>query len=176
MRSAKPLRVLCRSTAKELKKADAEVNRVYHSTVKRLQADDAALLRKAQRAWLAYRDAQCEVERALWGGGTGGPAAWMSCKVELTRQRTAEIENTYKNQQTQGRVEKRKKRAPAWDRGPRRHVSIAGVVFTPALGVIHPSFPLRGRWERSVKSDQQAPSPSLVSLHISSFETRPRVL
>jgi uncharacterized protein YecT (DUF1311 family) len=120
MRSAKPLRVLCRSTAKELKKADAEVNRVYHSTVKRLQADDAALLRKAQRAWLAYRDAQCEAERALWGGGTGGPAAWMSCKVELTRQRTAEIENTYKNQQTQGRVEKRKKGAPAWDRGPQK--------------------------------------------------------
>jgi len=34
--------------------------------------------------------------------------------------------------------------------GPRRRVSIAGVVFTPARGVIHPSFPLRGRWERSV--------------------------
>src|SRR6266571_9573888 len=58
--------------------------------------------------------------------------------------------------------------------GPRRRVSIAGVVFTPARGVIHPSFPLRGRWERSVKSDKQAPSPSLVSLHISSFETRPQ--
>jgi len=60
--------------------------------------------------------------------------------------------------------------------GPGRRVSIAGVVFTPARGVIHPSFPLRGRWERSVKSDKQAPSPSLVSLHISSFETRPRGL
>src|SRR5712692_7971014 len=57
---------------------------------------------------------------------------------------------------------------------PRRRVSIAGVVFTPARGVIHPSFPLRGRWERSVKSDKQAPSPSLASSHISSFETRPR--
>jgi uncharacterized protein YecT (DUF1311 family) len=84
--------------AKELKKADAEVNRIYHSTLKKLQPDDAAFLRKAQRAWLAYRDAQCEAEHALWGGGTGGPAAWMSCKVELARQRAAEIENTYKNQ------------------------------------------------------------------------------
>jgi len=45
--------------------------------------------------------------------------------------------------------------------GPVRRVSIAGVVFTPARGVIHPSFPLRGRWERSAKNNKQAPSPSL---------------
>lgn len=83
--------------AKELKKAEVEVNRVYQLTVKKLQPDDAALLRKAQRAWLAYRDAQCEAEHALLGGGTGGPAAWISCKLELTRQRTAEIQNTYEN-------------------------------------------------------------------------------
>jgi uncharacterized protein YecT (DUF1311 family) len=84
--------------AKELRKADAEVNRVYRLTVKKLQPDDAAFLRKAQRAWLAYRDAQCEAEHALWGGGTGGPAARMSCSLELTRKRAAEIQNTYKNQ------------------------------------------------------------------------------
>jgi hypothetical protein len=59
--------------------------------------------------------------------------------------------------------------------GPGGRVSIAGVVFTPARGVIHPSFPLRGRWVRSAKSDKQAPSPSLVSLRISSSETRPRI-
>src|SRR6266481_6840712 len=69
-----------------------------------------------------------------------------------------------------------KKGPPLGIGGPRRRVSIAGVVFTPARGVIHPSFPLRGRWERSVKSDKQAPSPSLVSSHISSFETRLRHL
>src|SRR5260370_1043327 len=45
--------------------------------------------------------------------------------------------------------------------GPRRRVSIAGVVFTPARGVIHPSFPLRGRWERAVKSGKQTPSSRL---------------
>src|SRR5712692_1861338 len=54
-----------------------------------------------------------------------------------------------------------KKGAPLGIGGPRRRVSIAGVVFTPARGVIHPSFPLRGRWERIVKSDKQAPSPRL---------------
>ncbi|HEY6269994.1 MAG TPA: lysozyme inhibitor LprI family protein [Candidatus Acidoferrum sp.] len=84
--------------AKELKKAEAEVNKIYQLSVKKLEPDDAALLRKAQRAWLAYRDAQCEAEHALWGGGTGGPAALMSCRVELTRQRVAEIQNIYEKQ------------------------------------------------------------------------------
>ena len=83
--------------AKELKKAEAEVNKIYQLTIKKLQPEDVALLRKAQRAWLAYRDAQCEAEHALCGGGTGGPAAWMSCKVELTHQRVAEIQSTYEN-------------------------------------------------------------------------------
>jgi hypothetical protein len=38
-------------------------------------------------------------------------------------------------------------------------------------GVIHPSFPLRGRWERIAKSGEQAPSPSLASLLNPSCET-----
>ena len=38
-----------------------------------------------------------------------------------------------------------KSRAPAWEQGPRKARLIAGVVVTPARGVIHPSFPLRGR-------------------------------
>src|SRR6266851_2102557 len=58
---------------------------------------------------------------------------------------------------------------------PGRRVSIAGVVFTPTRGVIHPSFPLRGRWERTLKSGEQAPSPSLVTLLDSSLETRQRL-
>jgi hypothetical protein len=68
--------------------------------------------------------------------------------------------------------ERKKMGPPLGIGGPVRRVSIAGVVFTPARGVIHPSFPLRGRWERSAKSDKQAPSPSLIPFYISSFETR----
>ena len=81
----------------ELKKATTELNRVYRSTLKKLEPTDAVLLRKAQATWAAYRDAQCEAEYALWGGGTGGPAAMMSCKLELTQERTKEIQNTYLN-------------------------------------------------------------------------------
>jgi hypothetical protein len=55
---------------------------------------------------------------------------------------------------------------------PEKARSIVSVVFTPTRGVIHPSFPLRGRWERSAKNDEQAPSPSLTALYISSCKTR----
>src|SRR5215813_9006387 len=72
--------------------------------------------------------------------------------------------------------EGQKNGAPAWDREPRRTRFIVSVVFTPTRGVIHPSFPLRGRWERSVENRKQAPSPSLAIPAESSFETRPHRL
>ena len=65
---------------------------------------------------------------------------------------------------SQIKIAHQKNRGPAWDRGPWKARSVAGVVFTPARGVIHPSFPLRGRWERPLKSTKQAPSPSLATL------------
>jgi uncharacterized protein YecT (DUF1311 family) len=60
--------------AKELKKADVEFNSVYRSIVDKLQPDDTVRLRKAPRAWLGYRNAQCEAEHAPWGGGHGRPS------------------------------------------------------------------------------------------------------
>jgi hypothetical protein len=48
--------------------------------------------------------------------------------------------------------------------------SVAGVVLRQR-GVIHPSFPLGDRWQRIIKSDKQAPSPSLASLHHSPYGT-----
>jgi len=56
--------------------------------------------------------------------------------------------------------------------GPEKARSIVSVVFTPTRGVIHPSFPLRGRWERTAKNDEQVPSPSLAAFYISSCKTR----
>ena len=56
-------------------------------------------------------------------------------------------------------------------RAPSDAFPFVSVVFTPTRGVIHPSFPLRGRWERTLKSGEQAPSPSLITLLDSSSET-----
>jgi hypothetical protein len=51
------------------------------------------------------------------------------------------------------------KEGPRLGSGASESAFRVGVVFTPTLGVIHPSFPLRGRRDRIAKSGEQAPSP-----------------
>ena len=80
---------------REYKKADAELNRIYKLAFTGLDEKATENLRKAQRAWMVYRDAQCDAEYAKWGGGSGGPAAHLSCLLRLTRLRTRELHKTY---------------------------------------------------------------------------------
>lgn len=42
------------------KKSDAELNRVYQESLKKLNPELAALLEKAPRAWLTYRDTRAK--------------------------------------------------------------------------------------------------------------------
>jgi uncharacterized protein YecT (DUF1311 family) len=77
------------------KKADAELNHTYKLAFKGLNAKAAENLKKAQRAWIIYRDAQCNAEYAKWDGGSGGPAAHLDCLYRLTKLRTAELHKTY---------------------------------------------------------------------------------
>ena len=64
--------------------------------------------------------------------------------------------NVYKSG---GRLSGKKVGLPLGTGSPEKARSIVSVVFTPTRGVIHPSFPLRGRWERFAKNGEQAPSP-----------------
>ncbi len=48
-------------------------------------------LLKAQRAWIDYRDGQCDAEEAAVQGGTMAPTIYSSCMAELTRKRTLEL-------------------------------------------------------------------------------------
>ena len=48
-------------------------------------------LLKAQRAWIDYRDGQCEAEGAQFAGGSIRPLITISCKTTLTRKRTEEL-------------------------------------------------------------------------------------
>jgi uncharacterized protein YecT (DUF1311 family) len=82
----------------EYKKADAELNRIYKIAFKGLDPKEADNLKKAQRAWIIYRDAQCDAEYAKWEGGSGGPSAHLGCLVRLTRLRTRELHKTYRFQ------------------------------------------------------------------------------
>lgn len=45
----------------------------------------------AQRAWLAYRDAQCQSEGYTFRGGSMEPFMVATCRTRLTKQRTEEL-------------------------------------------------------------------------------------
>jgi uncharacterized protein YecT (DUF1311 family) len=84
---------------------DARLNAAYGALMERHRAGDAQVkaeglevapvsdaLRDMQRAWIAYRDASCDYERAQWAGGTGGGPAMAGCLLHHTGVRALELE------------------------------------------------------------------------------------
>ena len=47
----------------------------------------------AQRAWIAFRDAECQLQAASMLGGSGEGLAGGMCLYELTRQRIGQLDN-----------------------------------------------------------------------------------
>lgn len=84
-----------RCLAAELADADAELNRYYAAAVARLaregQHDVVAWLRGSERAWIAYRDAECGAVWRYWRRGTIRGAFSIRCRTRLTQARTSEI-------------------------------------------------------------------------------------
>jgi uncharacterized protein YecT (DUF1311 family) len=89
-----------------LKAADAELNRVYQAAMRSIDKADhlnaeqrkgwKAALQKAQRQWIAFRDADCgEPVGYEWFGGTGMGAAVLGCKLTKTEARIAELRQRY---------------------------------------------------------------------------------
>lgn len=74
--------------------ADADLNAAYRRVLGRLQHDAGVtkLLTGAQRAWLAFRDAECTFASVGEQGGTIYPVALAECRTELTRARTRRLD------------------------------------------------------------------------------------
>ena len=82
--------------SKQYKDADAELNRVYKIVMSALDDDEQkSLLRKAQLAWLQYRDANAEYQADLYRGGSIAPQIKLQCLADMTKARTAELKLTY---------------------------------------------------------------------------------
>ncbi|MEW7008537.1 MULTISPECIES: lysozyme inhibitor LprI family protein [unclassified Lentilitoribacter] len=75
----------------QLNLADGELNRIYKAL--RSDQDDEAneLLKAAQRAWIAYRDAECARVADTARGGTLAGVLDLSCHVDMTKARTEEL-------------------------------------------------------------------------------------
>lgn len=91
--------------ARELDYWDARLNATYRALMERHRVTDvetreyapsapslAEALRAMQRAWVPYRDAACDYERAQWSGGTGGSPATAGCLMHLTGRQALELE------------------------------------------------------------------------------------
>jgi uncharacterized protein YecT (DUF1311 family) len=90
--------------AEDYRKADAAMNAQWAETRAAMLAWDKASppsgdngaakrLLASQRAWLAYRDAACDVEGYSAEGGSMQPLMISSCLAELTKRRTEELKS-----------------------------------------------------------------------------------
>lgn len=77
----------------EYVKADLDLNRVYRDLAGRREERDPGKLRKAQRAWIQWRDANCEYESSDIEGGSLQPLVTLNCKRRVTRERIEWILN-----------------------------------------------------------------------------------
>jgi len=78
-------------TGAELQIQDARLNTAYRKTMASLNARQKAKLQAAQRAWVAFRDAECaSFEDEDWGTISRINAS--ACALHMTVQRTMDLE------------------------------------------------------------------------------------
>lgn len=73
----------------QYREADAELNRVYRSTLAKLPPSSQRRLRAAEQIWIRYRDAHCEFETSKVEGQREYQVVRYHCLTELTEARTA---------------------------------------------------------------------------------------
>jgi uncharacterized protein YecT (DUF1311 family) len=99
---------LNRQAAKAYAAADAALNVAYRAALMKAREEDVVpehdphwrqspgptwqqALLAAQRAWLAYRDAECRIEGYRFRGGSAEGLEVAQCKASLTRARTVQL-------------------------------------------------------------------------------------
>ena len=75
--------------------ADRELNTLYLRIQEALLPDEQAALKEAERIWVQYRDATCDAEKALYGGGSGGPPTYFACLAAETKTRLSSLHRSY---------------------------------------------------------------------------------
>ncbi|AZO27475.1 lysozyme inhibitor LprI family protein [Mesorhizobium sp. M1B.F.Ca.ET.045.04.1.1] len=80
---------ICANTDYEA--ADAKLNAAYKNLVGDNDEKANKLLQTAQRAWIAFRDAECAYSAADSAGGSIHPMEVSQCLTELTNERTKQL-------------------------------------------------------------------------------------
>jgi uncharacterized protein YecT (DUF1311 family) len=77
--------------ARDYEREDKRLNQAYRDVVAKLEPAKRDKLREVQRAWLSYRDLNCEFQSEDYVGGTIYSLVRSSCLAEMTRQRTKDL-------------------------------------------------------------------------------------
>ncbi|MGH6809784.1 MAG: lysozyme inhibitor LprI family protein [Ensifer adhaerens] len=80
---------------KAFKASDTELNALYKQIEARLKDDQdkTKLLVSAQKAWIAFRDAECNFSAAGVAGGSVYPMIVLQCRDGLTQNRVKDFKN-----------------------------------------------------------------------------------
>lgn len=80
---------------KALKASDTELNALYKQIEARLKDDQdkTKLLISAQKAWIAFRDAECNFSATGVAGGSVYPMIVLQCRDGLTQNRVKDFKN-----------------------------------------------------------------------------------
>lgn len=80
----------------DYKVVDQKLNKVYQELIKNLPPKEKALLIKAQKSWIAFRDSDCEFAISAYEGGSIQPLIKYTCLTEATQKRIEALENYLK--------------------------------------------------------------------------------
>ncbi len=75
------------------KTADAQLNAAYAAVRQRLSDAGQKRLRDAERAWMAYRDAECIFRSSGDDGGSAAVMVEVQCQAELTNARAKYLDS-----------------------------------------------------------------------------------
>ncbi len=73
--------------------ADKELNTTYDEIMGRLDGDSKDRMKTAQRAWIRFRDAECEFVSGPTSGGSANSMVKAGCLERLTQQRTETLKS-----------------------------------------------------------------------------------
>ena len=71
---------------------DQILNNAYQQVIAERGPDEEETLRVAQRAWITYRDATCDMEAEQMAGGSGEAMLQLGCLARLTERRARDLE------------------------------------------------------------------------------------
>lgn len=82
--------------AAELNRREATLNRLYKQVLAAVGAERRDGLRKAERAWMAFADAECGFRMAPEVGFMDAPLVYNACRLELIARRIEDLQRALK--------------------------------------------------------------------------------